>query len=123
MNSEEIRNKFEQIADLATNPEYAALIRQLGELMYARLKHTTDVHNAIDATVRALHEEFQELSVLLTTRLKDTERVYADRIDQVIDRTHTLANRFMAVEAKVDETVELLDARLDEILAAIKQSK
>ena len=116
MNSEEIRAKFNQLAEQTPNPEIKLLITQLGELMFARLQHTTATHNAIAAAIDGLRAEFGELSVLLLSRLKDNERDQTEKIQAMINRIHTLSNRFMAVENKVDEGIELLDLRLEALL-------
>lgn len=121
MNSAEIRAKFYAIAELAPNTDYAMLVQQLGDLMFARLQHTTETHNTINASIEALHNEFQELSILLLARLKDSERNEAEKIDRITDRIHTLSNRFVAVETKADDTIALLDLKLDEILSAISE--
>src|ERR1051325_8313638 len=101
MNADEILRKFYEIADQASTQESATLIRQLGELFYARLRHTSDVY----ATIK---DDFQELSTLVISRLKDNERNESEKIEKLIERMHSLANQFMAVENKVDELAALV---------------
>lgn len=101
MKSEAIRDQFYKIADYAINPDVAMLIRQLGDLMYAQFQITSASTNAINAAIQELKKE------------------HTERTQAIIDRIHNLSNRFMAVENKADETVELLDLKLEEILAAV----
>lgn len=122
MNAEEIRQTFFAIADASQSPEMQDLIHQLGELMYARLQNTSNVNVEIQAAITALRGEFVDLSLLLISRLKNNERDQADKIRNITDRVHNLGNRFMSVENKVDETVELIDLKLQEILQAVQNN-
>jgi len=123
---EEIQRKFNEIADQASIPEIAVLIREVGELMQARFNSTMDAYEGLSGQITGLHgdlstlrSEFVDLSTLLTTRLKATERINGDRIKNVIDRTHDLGNRFVAVENKVDETMEVLQRGIAELMQAV----
>lgn len=122
MAREEIQQKFEQIAAKAAIPEIGQLVRELGALMQDRMNAANDAHTAITGDIEKLRSEFQELSQLLFSRLKDTERVNGDRVQRIIDRTHNLSNRFMAVEEKVNQVVEMIDLGLGQILEKIGEN-
>lgn len=119
MNSEAIRAKFYEIAERASTPEYATLVRQLGDLMFARLQNTTANNDVMQEAVEALGIAFQELASTLGNRVALAEKRETENIRKLIDRVHNLSNRFMAVEDKVDQTVQLLDLKLEEILQAV----
>lgn len=119
MNAEEIRATLYEIAAKSPDNATAALVRQLGDLMFARLQHTTETHTAINENIEALRTSFEALAQALAAQAKTNERQQSDKIRQMIDRVHTLSNRFMAVEDKTDQAMQLLDLRFEEILEAI----
>lgn len=119
MYSEQVRSKFNELADKASNPDIATLIRELGDLMAARFEHTTGVHNEIYSLIKELHKEFVELSVLVIERLKDNEAHHATKIETITDKLHNLSNRFMGVENKTDEFFAYVDVQMAEVLAAV----
>jgi hypothetical protein len=118
-----IKAKFDEIAEKTSTPETADLVREIGAMMQDRFAHTNSIHVQINTDLGALRTEFQELSSLLIARLKSTERLSGDQMENMIDRVHTLSNRFMAVEGKVDEMAELFDFKLEEISNAVKNDR
>jgi len=98
MNSEQILQRFNEIAD-RSDAESAVLVRQLGELFYARLRHTTEVYEQ-------LGKDFQSLSTSVIERLRKNEQRQDAQLELLVDKMHTIGNRFMSVENKVDELAE-----------------
>lgn len=123
MNTEKIESTFLEIAKRAVDPTISAFVVELAQLFTEQFNQATAERQEIELAIKATDESFKELSTLVLGRLQNNESDQAEKIAILLDRVHGLANRFMAVEDKANQSMEYFEMRFDELVKLLKEDR